>query len=273
MDGKKIKEIVRKGYGMIAKTNSSCCGPSCSCGAAGSGKKISKGIGYSEKDISSVPDGANLGLGCGNPVAFASLGKGEIVLDLGSGAGFDCFIAAKKVGEKGKVIGVDMTPEMVKKAKSNALKGGYGNVEFRLGEIENLPVEDNSVDTVISNCVINLSPEKTKVFKEIYRVLKPGGRFMISDLVLLRPLPKKILDSVPGYVGCVSGAVLKNKYMDIIKKTGFKKIMIMDAKTFPVDYILSDPAAKAILENIRVSGKTPVKIADSVQSISVRGYK
>jgi len=269
-----IKAMVKKGYADIAAGRfSSCCGESSCCGSVNSSEKISKGVGYSDTEMDSVPEGSNLGLGCGNPVALSSLKKGEKVLDLGSGAGFDCLLASKKVGDAGRVIGIDMTPEMVKKARSNALKGGYRNVEFRLGEIENLPVAENGVDAVISNCVINLSPEKTKVFKEIYRVLKPGGRFMISDLVLIKPLPKKIMDSVAGYIGCLSGAIMKKKYLEIIKKAGFKKIKIIDEKSFPVDLMLNDTTAKAILKNMHISGKTPRKIANSVLSISICGYK
>ena len=189
----------------------SCCGPT------NLAEEISKKIGYSNEEINAVPDGANLGLGCGNPLALASLKEGEIVLDLGSGAGFDVFLAAQKVGLKGKVIGVDMTPEMIKKARENTKKGNYNNVEFRLGEIEKLPVDDNTIDVIISNCVINLSPEKKNVFKEAFRVLKPSGRIMISDIVLLKELPDFIKNSVEAYAGCISGAILKDEYIKIIR--------------------------------------------------------
>ena len=174
-------------------------------------QSIGEMIGYSKEEMNQVPEGANLGLGCGNPVALASLREGQTVLDLGSGAGFDCFLAAKAVGEKGRVIGVDMTPEMVKKAWENAKKGGYRNVEFRLGDIEYLPVIDNSVDVILSNCVVNLSPEKPKVFAEAFRVLKPGGKFTLSDVVLLRPLPAVLANSAAAYLGCVAGASLKER--------------------------------------------------------------
>lgn len=201
--------------------NSCCsCGPSC-CGSINMVEEVSKQIGYSESDINAVPEGANLGLGCGNPIALASLKEGETVLDLGSGAGFDCFLAARKVGKNGKVIGVDMTPEMIEKARENKQKGDYDNVEFRLGEIESLPVADNSVDIIISNCVITLSPEKDRVFQEAFRVLKPGERIMVSDLVLLKEIPRVVRNSIEAYVSCIAGASFKDEYLERIKEAGF----------------------------------------------------
>jgi len=168
-------------------------------------------------------------LGCGNPVALASLKKGEVVLDLGSGAGFDAFLAANQVGETGRVIGVDMTPEMLEAARGNAEKGGYKNVEFRLGEIENLPVDDSSIDVIISNCVINLSPDKAAVFKEAYRVLKPGGKLMVSDIVLLGELPESVRNSPEAYVSCIAGASMKSDYMKMIKNAGFKNVKAVNS--------------------------------------------
>lgn len=235
MDKKYIKGVVRKGYAKIAKTESTCCGSSSCCSGASSAHANSKAVGYNDAEMSAVPEGSNLGLGCGNPVAIASLKEGETVLDLGSGAGFDVFLASTRVGKTGRVIGVDMTPEMVEKARANAKKGNYTNVEFRLGEIEKLPVEDNSIDVIISNCVINLSPDKETVFKEAFRVLKSGGRLMVSDLVLTKDLPGNIKESVEAYVGCLAGAVKKEDYLRCIKEAGFGDIKIMDETDYPVE--------------------------------------
>ncbi len=274
MRDKQIKEVVRKGYAKIAETGSSCCGsaPSC-CGSAGMRETISKKIGYSDKELSAVPAGANLGLGCGNPTALASLKEGEVVLDLGSGAGFDCFLAANVVGKQGRVIGVDMTPEMVEKARENAKKGNYENVEFRLGEIEDMPVASNSVDVVISNCVINLSPDKEKVFREAFRVLKPGGRLTISDMVLLRELPDFIRNSVEAYVGCLSGAITKDRYVGALEAAGFQGVRIIEETFFPMDLIANDPIAKAITEDLQIPGEAIQEIVNSVVSMKVEAMK
>lgn len=270
----KIKETVRRGYAKVVKTGSGCCGPKNSCcGGTSTAKTISKKIGYAEEDMQNVPDGANLGLGCGNPIALASLKEGETVLDLGSGAGFDCFLAAKKVGPKGKVIGIDMTAEMVEKAKENTRKGHYTNVEFRLGEIENLPVEDNSVDVVISNCVINLVPDKSNAFKEAYRVLKPSGRLMVSDVVLLKPLPKSIQNSVEAYIGCLSGAMMRDDYLKVISKAGFKNVKVLGENTFTLDVMANDPTAKAILDRPEVPAEDIKSAENSVASVKVFATK
>lgn len=236
----KIKKIVKEGYAKIAREGSSCCCSSSCCKDVNTAQKISRAIGYTEEEMNAVPEGSNLGLGCGNPVAIASLEEGEIVLDLGSGAGFDAFLAAVKVGEKGRVIGVDMTLEMLKRARENAIKGGYRNVEFRQGDIEHLPIESNTVDAVISNCVINLSVEKRLVFKEAFRVLKPGGRLMISDLVLLKNLPDAIKKSVEAYVGCIAGATRKEDYLMFIKEAGFKDIKVISQANYPIEAISAD---------------------------------
>jgi len=225
---------------------------------------ISKAMGYSEGELASVPEGANLGLGCGNPIALASLKNGEVVLDLGSGAGFDAFLAAKQVGKSGKVIGVDMTPDMVEKARRLARKHGFDNVEFRLGEIEHLPLADASVDVIISNCVINLSPEKEKVFDEAFRVLKSDGRLMVSDIVIEGELPKHIRDSMEAYVGCVAGADLKDDYLGKIGRAGFRDVKIAEEKKYDLsEYLAEDKSTadgkkhKSAIASIRVSAIKP----------------
>lgn len=222
-DSNKVKKIVRDSYAEIAKA-SGCC--SSGCDSNQTAQRQSGQMGYSDWEMKKAPAGSNLGLGCGNPVAIASLKKGEIVLDLGSGAGFDAFLASSKVGKTGKVVGVDMTGEMLERAGENAKKGGYTNCEFRKGDIENLPVEDNLIDVIISNCVINLAPDKARVFAEAYRVLKPGGRLMVSDVVLTKPLPKELRDDKELLVGCVSGAILKKDYLDLLARAGFTGLKI-----------------------------------------------
>ncbi len=274
MKHKNIKKVLREAYGRIGKQGRSCCVPANSCcGSAPLADEISKKIGYTEEEVGAVPEGANLGLGCGNPLALAPLKEGQTVLDLGSGAGFDCFLAADKVGKKGKVIGVDMTPEMIGKARENAKKGGYGNVEFRLGEIEDLPVGDDSVDVVLSNCVINLSPDKERVFAEAFRVLKPGGRLMVSDIVLLTELPARIKDSIEAYIGCLSGATRKDEYVRAIREAGFHEVRIRSESSFPIECMANDPTAKAIIENTKTSSEELREIGDSVVSVSVYGLK
>ncbi|HJX49831.1 MAG TPA: arsenite methyltransferase [Candidatus Nanoarchaeia archaeon] len=224
MKKQEIKKIIKDAYSKIAIKKCSC-----QCGCNSSKEEIAKQIGYSNKNIKKFED-ANMGLGCGNPTALGKIKSGYVVLDLGSGAGFDAFLAAKKVGKKGKVIGVDMTPEMIKKAKSNAIKYNYNNVEFKLGDIEDLHLEDNSIDVVISNCVINLAPNKDKVFSEAYRVLKKQGRMYVSDIVLLQELsPKQKKDERLLY-GCVAGALQKQDYINKIKKAGFKINLLNEDK-------------------------------------------
>ena len=274
LSDKKIKGIVQERYSQIAKQNSSCCAKSKSCcGSSDMAEHIGKAIGYGEEELQSVPENANLGLGCGNPLALASLREGEIVLDLGAGAGFDCFLAAKRVGDKGKVIGVDMTKEMVEKAKENARKGQYDNVEFRLGEIENLPLETESVDVIISNCVINLSPDKRKVFQEALRVLKPGGRIMISDIVLLKKLPESIKESVQAYTGCIAGAMRKEAYINLIREAGFHQIDLKGEEFFSLGLESEDAMAKAIAEEADVPIEQLKEIARSVLSIKIGAIK
>jgi SAM-dependent methyltransferase len=224
---KDIKKIVKKHYGNIAENSGSCCS-SCGCGES-SNEQIAKSIGYSDKEISSAGK-ANLGLGCGNPTAMANIKKGDIVLDLGSGAGFDCFLAAKKVGKNGKVIGIDFSEKMISMAKENAKNWNLNNVEFRLGDIENLPVKDNSVDIIISNCVINLAPNKAKVFAESYRVLKENGRMFVSDIVLLEDISDEIKNNEDLLAGCVGGALLKDEYLKLVKDAGFEVKILSEDK-------------------------------------------
>jgi len=274
MRKEEIKKVVREGYAKIAKQNRSCCVPvnSC-CGSTDLAQDISKKIGYRDEELRAVPEGANLGLGCGVPVALASLREGETVLDLGSGAGFDCFLVANKVGKNGRVIGVDMTPEMIEKARENANKGNYENAEFRLGEIENLPVADNSIDVVISNCVINLAPDKRRVFTEAFRVLKPGGRLMVSDIVLLKELPDYIRNSMEAYIGCISGAEMKDEYISAIKAPGFQQVRIVDETSFPIECMSNDPTAKAVIEHLKIPAEKVTELLSSVESITVYGVK
>lgn len=214
-----IREAVRRRYAGIARD-----------GAADVATGVAHAVGYSDTDLAAVPAGANLGLGCGNPVALASLRPGEVVLDLGSGAGFDAFLAARAVGSTGRVIGVDMTTEMVEKARANAATVGLANVEFRLGAIESLPVDDAAVDVIISNCVINLVPDKARVFAEAHRVLRPGGRLLISDLVRLGELPGSVRDSIAAYVGCIAGVSLKGDYIALLRSAGFGRVEVVQEK-------------------------------------------
>jgi SAM-dependent methyltransferase len=246
-----IRATVRDRYGKMAKGSDCGCGPGC-CSPAGSVEDIAVQIGYDKKDLAHIPEGSNLGLGCGAPLEYADVQPGETVLDLGSGAGFDCFLAARIVGEKGRVIGVDMTAEMLERARANARESGFNNVEFHLGEIEHLPVADDSVDLIISNCVINLSPEKEQVFREAHRVLKPGGRMLVSDLVLRRDLSPRLKSSVEAYVGCIAGASKKDEYLRLMREAGFRNVEIVDERVYDVgiDLLgskeLSDEALAAV---------------------------
>lgn len=249
MKDEEIRRAVRSRYGSIAREGT----VGCDCGCRPSGNEtydlitLGHTIGYTGDELSSAPEGSNLGLGCGNPAALASLKEGETVLDLGSGAGFDCFLAAKAVGAKGRVIGVDMTPEMVERAREAAKAGGYGTVEFRLGEIEALPVPDSSVDVVISNCVLNLSPDRPRVFAEVARVLRPGGRIMISDLVSIHPTPGFLLENLDALVGCLP--VQEEEYMEGLRTAGFQNVEIVAEKTYPNELLTADPAVQAFLDS------------------------
>lgn len=264
IEKKETKSFVQKAYGEIAKTGGSCCDSSASLNKDDV-LEYALNIGYSPEELGEVPTESNMALGCGNPIALGSLQEGDTVLDLGSGGGFDCFLASRKVGETGKVIGIDLTPEMIETASSNAKSQGFKNVEFRLGEIENMPVDDNSVDVVISNCVINLSTDKQKVFQEIYRILKPGGRIAISDIALLEDLPKEIRDNMDFYAGCVSGALLVDEYKNIVESSGIKDVKIqLKGPSSCVTSDTSDPFAKMFSD---------YSFKDSIVSIYVTGIK
>ncbi|MGQ9545571.1 MAG: arsenite methyltransferase [Dehalococcoidia bacterium] len=233
MKEKAIKKVVKNRYARIAKEDQQSCCPTCACGDA----PLSQAplIGYSKEDPEHAPRESIMGLGCGNPIAIADLKLGEVVLDLGSGAGVDVFLAANKVGPTGKVIGVDMTKEMVKKARTTATGHGYHNVEFRLGEIENLPLQDESVDAVISNCVINLSPDKPRVFREAYRVLKPKGRLVVSDIVTERALPDETRGDPDAWASCIGGALEQQEYLENIRKVGFRGLHVLSSKEFYIE--------------------------------------
>lgn len=221
-----IRDAVRENYAEVAKSSGGgcCCGSGCSC--APSAEQASVGLGYDADDLGSVPEDANMGLGCGNPLAIANMKAGETVLDLGCGGGLDCFLASKQVGETGCVIGVDMTPDMVSLARKNATKGGYTNVDIRLGEIEHLPVADNRVDVIISNCVINLSPDKMQVFRDAYRVLKKGGRLSISDILAKKQMPEYIRNDARMIASCIGGAALINDVKAMLQQAGFGDIRL-----------------------------------------------
>ncbi|OGN96022.1 MAG: arsenite S-adenosylmethyltransferase [Chloroflexi bacterium RBG_13_51_36] len=233
MKEKEIKQVVRAKYAQIAKQDQESCCPSCGCGA--SSLLSSKAVGYSGEDLERIPEESVMGLGCGSPTAIADLKTGEVVLDLGSGAGVDVFLAANKVGPTGRVIGIDMTEEMVDRATRIARDHGYHNVEFRLGEIERLPVEDDSVDAIISNCVINLSPDKAKVFQEAYRTLKPGGRLTVSDIVSEGTLPDEIRSDSNAWACCIGGALEQQEYLDKIRKAGFRDVQVLSSKEFYIE--------------------------------------
>ncbi len=224
-----IRKSVRENYGKVAEAGGTGCGCAPTCCSPDNAVPVddaSRALGYSQEDVSSAPQGANMGLGCGNPQAIAALRPGETVLDVGSGGGFDCFLAAKAVGPQGRVIGVDMTPEMVEKARRNAEQAGLGQVEFRLGEIEHLPVADNAIDVIMSNCVINLSPDKEQVFREAWRVLKPGGRLAISDIVATAELPESVKNDPALYASCMAGAAAISEIDSVLARIGFEAVRI-----------------------------------------------
>jgi len=273
MEAGTIRKFVRERYGNIARQETSCCGPAKSCCGGKTAEAVGRQIGYSDDELRDAPEGANLGLGCGNPIALASLKKGETVLDLGSGAGFDCFLAAREVGPAGRAIGVDMTPEMVEKARENARKTNRSNVEFRLGEIEHLPVADESVDAIISNCVINLSPSKEEVFMEAYRVLRPGGRFMISDIMLTGKLPMQIRESLAAHAGCIAGAIPKEEYLGLLSGAGFRDVRVVQENAFAVPELETDAYAKSISETFAIPSETVLEATRAIASVRISGTK
>jgi arsenite methyltransferase len=264
----KIRQDVRSGYAQIAQGKSGCC-----CGSP-SPDKLAEAIGYTNEELETLPDGANMGLSCGNPTAIANLKAGQVVLDLGSGGGFDVFIAAKKVGAKGLAIGVDMTPEMLSKARTAiprfTEKTGLSNVEFRLGEIEHLPVADSSVDVIISNCVINLSPDKQQVWNEIARVLKPAGKACVSDLALTEELPPEVRESVSALIGCVSGAVLLEETKKMITSAGLTDAQI-SIKKYNVD--IMDDCNDSLYQSVHKHLPAEKKLSDYVISVDITAYK
>jgi arsenite methyltransferase len=270
-----IKQAVRDRYGKVARQGASCCGGAstnscCGDSSVQSTQELSRRVGYSESEIDSVPQGANLGLGCGNPIALAALKEGETVLDLGSGPGFDCFLAAQRVGPAGKVIGVDMTADMLVLARANAEQSGYPNVEFRLGEIEHLPVADNSADVIISNCVINLAPDKPQVFREAFRALRPGGRLMVSDMVLNQELPVEIKNSMDAYASCVAGAARREDYLAAIRAAGFTGVKVVHEDFFSTDFLVE--ASRESPFNL-LSPETAASAARAVSSVKVEARK
>jgi len=269
-----VRETVREGYARVAQSGGSCCPQSPCCGGGDAAEALARQLGYGEAELSALPQGANMGLSCGNPTAIASLKPGEVVLDLGSGGGFDVFIAARRVGPTGRAIGVDMTPEMISAARRNAEQfratAGLDDVEFRLGEIEHLPVADASVDVVVSNCVINLSPDKPQVWREIARVLKPGGRVAVSDIALKQPLPEALKQSAEALIGCVAGAVLIEETRRMADEAGLTDIRL-EADPAAVDLLAqsNDPIyqqATALLPE----GKVP---SDYVVSVNLTAIK
>ncbi|MBW2263340.1 MAG: arsenite methyltransferase [Deltaproteobacteria bacterium] len=266
-DPESVRKVVRDRYALAALSASSCCGSGCQP------EQVGREIGYCDSEMSAVPEGANLGLGCGNPTALAALEPGQVVLDLGSGAGLDVFLAAEKVGPSGKVIGVDMTEAMLVKARENARSGGFENVQFRKGTIEALPVEDASVDVIISNCVINLSPEKERVFAEAFRVLRPGGRIMVSDIVLEKPLPPAIRDSVLAYVGCVAGASLRDDYLSIIERAGFTDLRILNQVPLGDCFSLGDPLVQEGRKSLQLNEAEVRDLLSSVTSLGLSALK
>lgn len=273
MNKDEIHTLVRDNYAALSRKGGSCCGVAQYATSSEALTTISQAVGYSSQELESVPEGANLGLGCGNPLALALLKEGQTVVDLGSGGGLDCFLAARQVGERGRVIGIDMTPEMVDRGRRNAAKGNYPKVEFRLGEIEHLPVANETADVLLSNCVINLSPDKRRVFREAYRVLRPGGTLMVSDIVLLDELPGFITDSDDAYCACIAGAAQKQDYLESIRDAGFTGVFVQDETSVAGELVANDPALKEWMEKAAISQEALEELANSVKSVRVSAVR
>jgi arsenite methyltransferase len=273
MKEEEIRKAVRDRYGSIAREEGAGCG--CGCGPQDGQSltsiTVSQTIGYGEDQLNIAPQEANLGLGCGNPTALAGLKEGETVLDLGSGGGLDCFLASKQVGPQGRVIGVDMTPDMLERARKAAKAGGYKNVEFRLGEIEALPVADNTVDAIISNCVLNLSPARDRVFAEVMRVLKPGGRIMVSDLISHQPTPAFLLESTDALVGCLP--VQEDEYLEGLRGAGLQDVAITEERAYPTELLTTDPAVQSYLEGHPTEREEILAFMPSIRSGMIQGFK
>ena len=263
-----LEATVRRAYGKIA-SDADASSRSGECGPA----QTSERIGYSREELASLPEGADLGLGCGNPVALASLRGGEVVLDLGSGAGIDCFLAAQAVGPSGRVIGIDLAPEMIDRARANAASSGYANVEFRLGDLESLPVDENSVDLVISNCVITLVPNRTQVYREALRVLKSGGRVSVSDMIQTIPLPDALLDTEAAKIGCISAVVTKESYLASLTEAGFEEVRVESKVPYPPDLGLEERLIEGLREEQGVPEEAVRSAARSLVSIAVTAVK
>lgn len=275
MDERTIREAVRDRYGAIARAfgaevgADSCCGPSC-CDETTSEGGLGRALGYSDAELATAPEGSNLGLGCGNPTAFAELKPGEIVLDLGAGAGFDCFLAAERVGPEGHVIGVDMTPDMVERARENARRSDLDNVEFRLGEIEALPVGDGTVDVIISNCVLNLSTSRGRAFREAYRVLKPGGRMLISDLLSSLPAPAVLSESLEALVGCLPAH--RETYLEQVRTAGFENVRVVEERGYPAELLRDSPLGRELLSDASLAPEL-LRFGASVRSVLLAAEK